>query len=400
VVFEVKDEILKIANEIKAEVIKWRRHIHMYPELGFEEEETSKFVAKELEKLGVDVKTNVAKTGVIGLIKGTAGEGKTIGIRADMDALPILEETDVPYKSKNEGIMHACGHDAHTAILLGVAKIITKIKDKIKGNVKLFFQPAEEGLGGAKPMVDEGALKNPEVSAVISLHVADEVDVGHVEMKDGSFTASADKIWFDIQGKGGHAAAPHETIDPIVVGSHLILALQTIASRSTDPVDPVVVTIGEFHAGSVYNVIPETAKLIGTVRSLKPEVREETYESIKRIAAGISKTFGATIKPGIKRGYSPGFNDPILNVLIKDSITELLGADKVKIAENPSMGAEDFFEFSDNYRIPVSMFWLGIRNADKGIIHPGHSPLYNIDEDALHLGCSILALTAIKFLSE
>jgi amidohydrolase len=400
VVLEVKDEILKIANEIKDEVIKWRRHIHMYPELGYEEEETSKFVAKELKKLGVEVKTNVAKTGVIGLIKGTAGEGKTIGIRADMDALPILEETDVPFKSKNEGIMHACGHDAHTAILLGVAKIIIKIKDKIKGNVKLFFQPAEEGLGGAKPMVDEGVLKDPEVSAVISLHVADEVDVGHVEMKDGSFTASADKIWFDIQGKGGHAAAPHETIDPIVVGSHLVLALQTIASRSTDPVDSVVVTIGEFHAGSVYNVIPETAKLIGTVRSLKPEVREETYESIKRIAAGISNTFGATINPGIKRGYSPGFNDPMLNGIIKDSITELMGADKVKIVENPSMGAEDFYEFSDNYRIPVSMFWLGIRNVEKGIIHPGHSPLYNIDEDALPLGCSILALTAIKYLSE
>ncbi|NHJ39460.1 MAG: amidohydrolase [Asgard group archaeon] len=396
----MKEEILKIANELKDEVTKWRRHFHMHPELGYEEYETSKFVIKELKEMGIEVKTNVAKTGVIGLIKGTAGDGKTIGIRADMDALPLQEENDVPYKSKNDGVMHACGHDAHTAILLGVAKILSKIKDKINGNIKLFFQPAEEGLGGAKPMVDEGALKDPEVSAVIALHVADEVDIGYIEMKDGSFTASADKIWLDIQGKGGHAAAPHETIDPIVVASHLIIALQTIASRSTDPVNPVVVTIGEFHAGSVYNVIPETAKLVGTVRALKPEVREETYESIKRIAEGISKTFGAKITPGIKRGYSPGFNDPKINELIKESTIELLGAERVNIAENPSMGAEDFFEFSDNGKIPVSMFWLGIRNEDKGIIHPGHSPLYNIDEDALPLGCAILTLTAIKYLSK
>ncbi|NHJ48265.1 MAG: amidohydrolase [Asgard group archaeon] len=396
----MKDTIWKIAQEIKDEVIRIRREIHMNPELGFEEYETSKLVVKELEKLGIEVQKDVAKTGVIGLIKGTAGKGKTIGIRADMDALAMQEETDVPFKSKNDGIMHACGHDAHTAMLIGVAKILVKLKDKIKGNIKLFFQPAEEGLGGAKPMVEAGALKDPEVSAVISLHVDDDTNVGSLEIKDGPFTASADKIWFDIIGKGGHAAAPHETIDPIVVGSHFVLALQTIASRSTDPVDPVVVTIGTFHAGSVYNVIPEKIHLTGTVRALKPDVREATYESIKRIAEGIAKTHGATIIPGIKRGYSPGLNDPGLNKLIKESATELLGADKVIIADAPSMGAEDFFEFSDNYRIPVSMFWLGIRNEEKGIFYPGHSPLYDIDEDGLPIGCAILSLTALKYLEK
>jgi amidohydrolase len=353
-----------------------------------------------LKQLGIEVKTKVAKYGVVGLIKGTGGKGKTIAIRADMDALPILEENDVPYKSKHEGKMHACGHDAHTAILLGVAKILVKMKDKIEGNVKLLFQPAEEGLGGAKPMVEEGALKNPEVSAVIALHMADEVEVGHIETKDGSFTASADKIWFDIEGKGGHAASPHETIDPIVVGSHLVSALQTVSSRNTDPVNSVVLTIGTFNAGTVYNVIPRTAHLTGTIRTLSEKVREETFENAKRIAEGVAKAFGAKITPGIKRGYSSGFNDPELNVLIKQATTDLVGEDKALLAEAPSMGAEDFYEFSDNYRIPVAMFWLGIRNEKKGIIYPGHNPKYDIDEDALPLGCAILSLSALRYLTK
>ncbi|MBK5113503.1 MAG: amidohydrolase [Candidatus Heimdallarchaeota archaeon] len=395
----MKDDVWKIANEIKKEIIEFRRHFHMYPELGYEEEKTSEFVIKKLKELSIEVTPNLAKFGVTGLIKGAAGQGKTIGIRADMDALPILEENDVPYKSKHDGKMHACGHDAHTAILLGVAKILVKMKDKIKGNVKLIFQPAEEGLGGAKPMVQEGALKDPEVSAVIALHMADEVEVGHIEVKDGSFTASADKIWFDIEGKGGHAASPHDTIDPIMVGSHLITALQTVASRNTDPVDPVVLTIGTFNAGTVYNVIPRTAHMTGTIRSLKQEVREATFESAKRIAEGVAKAFGAKITPGIKRGYSPGYNSPELNVLLKQATSELVGEDKVHIAEAPSMGAEDFYEFSDNNRIPVAMFWLGILNEKKGIIHPGHNPKYDIDEDALPLGCAILSLTALKYLT-
>ncbi len=396
----MKDEIWKIANEIKNEVIELRRHIHMNPELGYEEEETSKLVAKKLQELGIDIKTNVAKWGVIGLIKGKAGDGKTIGIRADMDALPLQEENNVPYKSKKDGIMHACGHDAHTAMLLGIAKILVKMKDKMKGNVKLFFQPAEEGLGGAKPMVDEGALIDPEVSAVISLHVDDDTPAGSIAMKDGSFTASSDKIWFDIIGKGGHAALPHNTRDPIIAGAYLVTALQTVASRFTDPVNPVVVTIGTFNAGSAYNIIPERVHITGTVRALKPKVRDQTYEFIEQIAKGIAETFDLTITPGIKRGYSPGLNDPHLNQLIKEATKELVGEDKVIINEDPSMGAEDFFEFSDNYRIPVSMIWLGTRNEEKGINHPGHSPLFDIDEDALPLGCAILSLTALKYLSK
>lgn len=393
-------EILKEAQKIKDDLVKIRREIHMNPEIGFEEFETSKLVVKELKELGIKVTPNVAETGVIGLIKGAKNNGKTIGIRADMDALSMQEENNVPYKSKVDGKMHACGHDAHTAILIGVAKLLIKMKDQLKGNVKLFFQPAEETKGGAKPMVKEGALKNPDVSAVISLHVDDRIDVGKLALKDGSLTASADEFRITITGKGGHAAYPHETIDPILVGSHLVAALQTIASRRTRPVYPVVVTVGTFHSGSIYNVIPETAYLTGTIRALLPEVRKQTHEHIKQIIKGIEKTFEAKIELEIIHGYSPGINDSELNLIIQNSAEELLGKESILFEEYPSMGAEDFFEFSDNYRIPVSMFWLGVRNEEKGIIHPGHNPKFDIDEDALPIGSAILALSAINYLNK
>ncbi len=396
----MKDEVWKIAQEIKPEITEIRRQIHMNPELGFEEKETSELVVKKLKELGIELKANVAKYGVIALIKGEAGEGPTIGIRADMDALALQEENDVPYKSKIDGKMHACGHDAHTAILIGVAKILVKLKGKIKGNVKLFFQPAEEGLGGAKPMVEAGALKNPDVSAVIALHVDTETQAGNIQVKDGSLTASADEFWIDIVGKGGHAAYPHETKDSIYIGSHLVNTIQTIASRNTDPVYPVVVTVGTFHAGSAFNIIPETARLTGTIRTLLPKVRDETHEHLQRIVKGTEEMFDVKISLGIKRGYAPGINDAGLNIILKDAASELIGTENVIEAEYPGMGAEDFFDFSDNYRLPVTMFWLGSGNKEKGIIAPGHNPKFDIDEDALPIGCSVLALTAIKYLNK
>ncbi|NHJ03742.1 MAG: amidohydrolase [Candidatus Heimdallarchaeota archaeon] len=393
-------EIKKIAEEIKDEIVALRRKIHMNPELGYEEFETSKLVSEKLKEYGIETKTNIAKLGVIGIIRGTAGDGPTIGIRADMDALPLQEENDVPYKSKVDGKMHACGHDAHTAILLGVGKILVKLKNKIKGNVKLFFQPAEEGKGGAKPMVEEGALKDPEVSAVIALHVDEDVEINMIEIKDGSFTASSDEFWIDIKGKGGHAALPHETIDPIIVGSYIVNAIQTIASRNTNPVHSIVVTVGTFHAGTIYNIIPDTAHLTGTIRALTPQDREETYNHLQRIVKGAQETFGGEITIGIRLGYSPGMNDSDLNAILKEAASEIIGEDNIKIAEFPSMGAEDFFDFSDNNRIPVSMFWLGVGNEKKGIIYPGHNPRFDIDEDAIPIGCSILALTALRYLEK
>ena len=393
-------EVKKIAEEIKDEIIGIRRQIHMNPELGYEEFETSKLVAQKLSEYGIETKTGIAKTGVIGFIKGEAGKGPTIGIRADMDALALQEENDVPYKSQVDGKMHACGHDAHTAILLGVGKILSQLKKNIKGNIKLFFQPAEEGLGGAKPMVDEGALENPEVSAVIALHVDEEVKINTIEMKDGSLTASSDKFWIDIIGKGGHAALPHMTIDPIIVGANIVNLIQTISSRNTDPVHSIVVTVGTFNSGSAYNIIPDSAHLTGTIRALTPEDRDATHKHLERITKGVQETFGGEIKLKIKRGYSPGLNSPELNDLLKEAASEIIGEDNIIIAEYPTMGAEDFFEFSDNYRIPVSMFWLGTGNEDKGIIYPGHNPRFDIDEDAIPIGCSILALTALKYLEK
>ncbi len=396
----MKDAVWKIAQEIKSEITEIRRQIHMNPELGFEEKETSELVVKELKELGIEVKANIAKYGVVGLIKGGAGDGPTIGIRADMDALALHEENDVPYKSKIDGKMHACGHDAHTAILIGVAKILVKLQDKIKGNIKLFFQPAEEGLGGAKPMVEAGVLKNPNVSAVIALHVDTDNQVGQIQVKDGSLTASADEFWIDIVGKGGHAAYPHETKDPIFIGSHLVNTIQTIASRNTDPVFPVVVTVGTFHAGSAFNIIPETARLTGTIRALLPEVRDETHKHLQRIVKGTEEMFDVKVSLGIKRGYAPGINDAGLNVILKEAAIELIGTKNVIETEYPGMGAEDFFDFSDNYRLPVTMFWLGSGNKEKGITAPGHNPKFDIDENALPIGSSILALTAIKYLNK
>lgn len=394
----MKEEIWKAAQEIRDELIANRRHIHMYPEIGYEEVETSKFVISKLKEMGIEHKSGIAKFGIVGIIRGLAGDGPTIGIRADMDALALQEENEVPYKSKIDGRMHACGHDAHTAILLGVAKILNQFKEKIKGNIKLFFQPAEESIGGAKPMVEEGALQDPSVSAVISLHVDDSHQIGTIGIKDGSFTASSDEFHITIKGKGGHAAYPHETIDPIMIGANLINSLQTISSRYTKPVYPVVVTVGSFHAGSAHNIIPETAHLTGTIRALTPEVRKQTHQHLQRILDGIATAFGAQIELDLRLGYSPGLNDPKLNALIKESAIEFIDEKNIVTEEYPEMGAEDFFEFSDNYRIPVAMFWLGVGNKEKGIIHPGHSPKFDIDEDGMPIGCAILVSTALKYL--
>ncbi|MHA1124928.1 MAG: M20 metallopeptidase family protein [Candidatus Heimdallarchaeota archaeon] len=396
----MKDEILKIAEEIKQEVIDIRRQIHMHPETGFEEKQTSELVISKLKELDLELQTKVAKYGVIATIKGGAGDGKTVAIRADMDALDLQELNDVPYKSKIDGKMHACGHDAHTAMLIGVAKILVKLKDKIKGNIKLFFQPAEEGLGGALPMVQEGALKNPDVSAVIALHVEDETDSGKIKLIDGPISASSDVLSIDITGKGGHAAYPHDVIDPIMIGAQIVTAIQTVTSRYTDPINPVVVTVATFHSGSIYNVIPDSAHLTGSIRALSPQVRDDTHKHLEKIIKGVAESFGAKAEVTIKRGYSPGINDPELNKIFKEASDELYGSDVAFTKNRPGMGAEDFFEFSDNYRIPVSMFHLGIRNKGKGIIAPIHNPKFDVDEDALPIGYSVLAFTAIKYLEK
>src|SRR5215203_1847413 len=274
-------------DEILPGVIADRRHLHENPELGFQEVETSRFVAERLSALGIeDIRTGVAKTGVTGLIRGGRGEGKVVLLRADMDALPIVEENDVEYTSRNSGVMHACGHDAHTAMLMGVARILHDRRSEFVGTVKVLFQPAEEGLGGAQLMIEEGVLEDPHVDAVFGMHMAQEIPVGTIALRAGPAMAAADGFEIVIKGKGGHGAAPHLCVDPIAVGAQIITALQTIVAREVDPIHPAVVTVGSLQAGHAVNVIPDAATLRGTTRCFDPEVRQQLADRIKAMVAG------------------------------------------------------------------------------------------------------------------
>ena len=286
----LRDEI----DEILPGVIADRRHLHQHPELGYQEFETAKFVAERLQAIGIqEVQTGIATTGLTGLIRGGKGPGKVVLLRADMDALPIHEQNDVEYKSVNQGVMHACGHDAHTAMLMGIARILHDRRDEFAGTVKVLFQPAEEGGGGARVMIEEGVLDAPNVDAVFGMHMAQETPVGKIAIRSGPAMAAADRFVVTIKGKGGHGAAPHLTVDPIAVGAQIVVALQTIVSREIDPIQPAVVTVGAFLAGEAANVIPDTAELRGTVRSFDPDVRTQLQERITALVEGIAKTMRA-----------------------------------------------------------------------------------------------------------
>jgi len=391
------NKLFERCQEIAPELIRIRRDIHANPELGYEEVRTSKLIAERLSRLGLEVQTNIAKTGVVGLLRG-GRPGKTIALRADMDALSIQEQTGAVYQSQTPGVMHACGHDAHVAMLLGAAQVLQELQVEIPGNIKFFFQPAEEGPGGAAKMVEEGVLHNPDVDATIALHVDDETEVGQIQIKSGIATASANAIRIRIQGKGGHAAYPHKSVDAIVVAAHVILALQTIVARETDPLDAVVVTIGVIGGGDRNNIIAEKVILEGTIRALNDVTREATFSALRRITEQVCTALRAKCEIEILEGYPPGVNDPQLIEIFRKVAKELLGSENVKIAEVPEMGAEDFYEFGKG--IPAAMFHLGIANKEKGITFPGHHPRYDIDEDALPIGVAILVVSTLKFLHE
>lgn len=391
----IQNKLLERCQEIAPELVKIRRDIHAHPELGFEEVRTSNLIAERLSRLGLEVKTNIVKTGVVGLLRG-GRPGNTIALRADMDALSIQEQTGAVYQSQTPGVMHACGHDAHVAMLLGAAQILQELQVEIPGNIKFIFQPAEEGPGGAAKMVEEGVLHNPDVDATIALHADDETEVGQIQIKSGIATASANEIRIKIQGKGGHAAYPHKSVDAIVVAAHVILALQTIVTRETDALDAVVVTIGVIEGGDRSNIIAEKVNLKGTIRTLNDETREATFSALRRITEQVCTALRAKCEIEILEGYPPGVNDPQLIEIFRKVAEELLGRENVKIAEVPEMGAEDFYEFGKD--IPAAMFNLGIANKEKGITFPGHHPRYDIDEDALPIGVAILVASTLKFL--
>ena len=386
-----------LAHAQHAELVNIRRHLHENPELGFEEVATAQYIADYLAGLGLEVTRQVAKTGVVALIRGVQ-PGKTVAIRADMDALPIQELNEVPYKSKHPGKMHACGHDAHVAAAIGAARILWELRDQINGNVKFIFQPAEEAPGGAEPMIAAGVLENPAVDAIIGGHVCGSLESGIIEVMSGPTMASSDIIRLKIIGKGGHAAQPHTTIDPIVIASEIVGALQKLVSRQTDPFESVVISICSFHAGDVFNVIPHSAYLEGAVRTLNNELRQELPHKIEKIIRGITEPYGATYELDYYLGYPVTVNDPGVTETVRKAAVSVLGADKVRVAARASMGGEDYAYFLN--KVPGTYIRIGTRNPEKGICQEMHHPRFDIDEAVLELTPVVYAQAAFDLLAE
>ncbi len=383
------------SKEIGPELTRIRREIHMHPEIGFQEFKTSKLIAERLEHLGLEVQTNIGQTGVVGLLHG-GYPGKTIALRADMDALLIHEQSNTEYQSQTPGVMHACGHDAHVAMLLGVAQVLSEQQDEIHGNVKFLFQPAEEEMTGALAMVNDDALLNPAIDGAIALHVDDETELGQIRVKPGLATASSNVLHITIHGVGGHAAYPHKAVDALFVAAHVIIALQSIVSREISPLDAAVVSIAVVEGGTRHNIFPHTVTLRGTIRALKDETRDIVFSAIKRISAQVCAALRATCDVEILDACPYGFNDPQLTELVQDIASDFLGSDNVLLDTEAEMGAEDFYIFGQG--MPAVMFKLGIANKAKDITYPCHHPRFDIDEAALPIGTALLAASAIQFL--
>ena len=382
-------QIKELSSQYAAEFIAVRRHLHAYPELSYKEFETSLFIQKKLTELNIPFEVK-ATTGVIGLIKGKNPEKRVVALRGDMDALPIEEKNDVPYKSTNPGIMHACGHDVHTTCLLGAAKILNSLKNEWEGTVKLIFQPGEEkNPGGASILIKEGVLENPAPQNIFALHVHPGLEVGKLSFRGGMVMASADEIYITISAKGGHAAAPQHTPDTILIGAHLIVSLQQIISRNNDPFNPSVLSITSFQGGSTTNVIPSEVKLMGTFRAMDEVWRFKAHEIITKMATELVHSMGAEIDLKIDVGYPFVLNNIELSKSAHKKAATYLGADKVEETEL-RMGAEDFAYYS--HQIPGCFFRLGVGNVAKGISIGVHTPTFNIDEDAIEIGMGMMAL--------
>ncbi|SFI24170.1 amidohydrolase [Tindallia magadiensis] len=376
---------------------KIRQELHQWPELGTEEWQTNKKITTTLKEIGVeDIKT-IAGTGVVALIAGKK-PGKTIALRADMDALPIQEETKVTYASKHKGIMHACGHDAHMTILLGVAKALKKYEPYLKGNVKLMFQPAEETVGGAERMIAEGVLQNPEVDMVYGLHVAPELEVGTVGIRYGQMNASSDTIEIKIKGKNTHGAYPHRGVDAILIAGEMITGLQSIVSRNIDPRDSAVLSFGKIQGGSQGNIIADEVVLTGTLRTFDPEVRSRAKEKIIQMVQTLPKAFGGEGDISIEPGYSALINHKETTTIVENQAIKALGKENVQPIETPSLGVEDFSFFLQEKK--GTFFRLGVGNREKGITAPGHSKEFNIDEDSLRIGVYLQIMNTLSSLEE
>lgn len=413
-------EQITVSPELDAWLRETRRYLHMNPELSLEESNTARLVSGHLKELGVEHKTGVGGdgrslymsaealkaagitpgpttggNGIIGLIEGRK-PGKTLLLRADMDALPIDEQNDVPYRSTKSGAMHACGHDMHTTILMGVAEILNQLRDQFDGTVKLMFQPAEEGPGGAAAMIHDGVLENPKVDAALALHVLPDFRAGEIAVTSGPVMASSDTVKVRIQGVGGHAARPHETVDAALVAAHVLVGVQTIISREVNSFESAVITFGSLHAGSTSNVIADSATLDGTVRTYNPEVRDLIEKRLAEVVTGIASSFRADAHVSYLRGYPALYNDEGLAELVRSVGVELLGEDKVKEAK-ASMGGEDMAFVGE--KVPTCMFRLGVGNPEMGFTFPLHHPRFNADEDAMATGVRVMAAAALRYLN-
>lgn len=389
----LKDKITYLANQIHSDVVANRRHLHANPELSFHEYETSAYVAQKLDQLGIEYK-KMANTGLVALIKGAKQSDAVVALRADMDALPIVEANDVVYKSKNPGVMHACGHDVHTSSLLGTAKILTELKNEFGGTVKLIFQPAEEKLpGGANMMIKEGVLENPKPNAVLGQHVMPLIESGKVGFRSGKYMASTDEIYVTVHGKGGHGAQPQQNIDPVLITSHIIIALQQIISRVADPKTPSVLSFGKVIANGATNVIPNEVYLEGTFRTMDEDWRAKAHEKMKKMAEGIAEAMGGSCDFNIVRGYPFLINEEVLTAAARAYAEDYLGKENV-LDLDIWMAAEDFAYYS---QVSDACFYrLGTGNMARGITSSVHTPTFDVDEDSLRLSTGLMTYIALK----
>ncbi|MBX2964706.1 MAG: amidohydrolase [Cyclobacteriaceae bacterium] len=388
------EKIKSRSAEYAKEVVSMRRHLHANPELSYQEFNTAQYVAAQLKSFGITPTEGVAQTGVVAEIKGRNPEKKTIALRADMDALPIQEANDVEYKSKNDGVMHACGHDVHTASLLGTARILNEIKNEFEGTVRLIFQPGEEkNPGGASFMIKEGVLENPVPASIIGQHVFPVLPVGKIGFREGMYMASSDEIFLKVIGKGGHGATPELTIDPVVIASHIIIALQQVISRNASPKQPTVLTFGKVIADGATNIIPNEVTISGTFRAMDEPWRKEGLKKIETMAKTLAESMGGKCEVKISHGYPFLQNNPEVTKRIRQAAEEYIGKDNV-VEIDITLGSEDFAYYSQV--VPASFYRLGTRNEAKGITSYVHTPTFNIDEDALSIGPGLMAWMAVQ----
>lgn len=427
---------LEVAKKIKGQIVAWRREVHQKPELGLETPMAEALIAGALADMELEVRTGIGGHGVVGLLRGEGRQGsgaeeaatgaavgavseavtgaaagavsgaasrmapvKTFAIRADMDALPVTEETGLPFASKIPGRMHACGHDAHVAMLLGAAKILSDMKDSVQGNVKFIFQPGEEGPGGARPMILDGALKNPRVDAIIGAHVGClwDAGLGQLGITPGPMMAATDRFSVKVKGKGGHGAAPHLSVDPVVIAAQIAMSLQTIVSREVSPVSPAVVTIGIIKAGTAANIIPDDCVMNGTVRYLDKELASFIPGRVREICEGIASAMRGSATVEYTHGHPPLVNNPEMTDLVKKAAASIVGVENV-VDVKPSMGGEDMALFLNE--VPGAYFALGTANPEKGTDFPNHHPKFDVDEAVLHLGSAVFAQVAMDFLAQ